>query len=735
MHFQQFLTESLDVEKLKHLEHAEDHIIHGGHEGVAHAAGTMNDVLDFMAGKPTKTKITQKYDGAPSIVFGINPENGKFFVATKSAFNVNPKIAYDDADIDQMYGHAPGLVTKLKLALKHLPKVMPKGGGVYQGDLMYSQSDLVGKNGKLSFTPNTVTYSAEKNSPQGKRIQASELGIVVHTKYVGKAGHHKTLNNMVASFDVPHGAFKKDPTVNVINPEIGPVKISRIEKTMYKDSIDKANEIYKNLDDDTFEVLDGHDITLKTYINTTIKDGTTPSFKGYRKFIEDRGTKEIAKLKSEGGKQKKQEVLATALQHLDNHKKQFSDILAMHSHMQKAKDVLVGALARSSQDFETSIGGKPSKPEGFVAIRGGRPSKLVDRAEFSRSNFLAGAFQKSNEQQVQGSNDPTNPVVFSFGRMNPPTTGHKVLVDKVQELAKENNAKHKVVLSRSQDPEKNPLSPEEKIKHAKRFFPTANIEVADESNPSVIHQVKKLADEGHDHLVMVVGADRVEEMKKLLDGYNGKEYNFKKIDVVSAGARDPDAEDDSPESMSATKQRNAAVGNKRKEFQKGVPSHVHPEHAEELFNDVRKRMLDIQIDQNTSGISLGRYAKRQDIIGTKARKEIERREKAKLMQKQLAATRKPRKMRPLGEEAMVATSGDIRGLGYVTGDPAVGSDEILSYLERNIASADAVSDQIIRKVQDDHKSLHSHISLHQALHDRKAKMVAGIVDRFKITRN
>ena len=82
-----YLIESLDVDKLKHLEHAEDHIIHGGNEGVAHAADNLDDLHNALTGGKSKSKITTKYDGSPSVVFGINPENNKFFVASKSAFN------------------------------------------------------------------------------------------------------------------------------------------------------------------------------------------------------------------------------------------------------------------------------------------------------------------------------------------------------------------------------------------------------------------------------------------------------------------------------------------------------------------------------------------------------------------------------------------------------------------------------------------------------------------------
>jgi nicotinic acid mononucleotide adenylyltransferase len=729
--FSQYLAESLEVEKLKHLEHVEDHIIHGGHEGVGHAADTLIDTLDFLSGKKTKTKITQKYDGSPSIVFGINPENGKFFVASKSAFNKNPKINYDDKDIEENHGHAPGLVSKLKLALKELPKIMPKKGGVYQGDLMYGKDDLVdNSDGTYSFTPNTITYTTQKGNGQSDRAAAAQIGLVVHTKYVGKKGNHARLADMTANFDVDQNSFQESPNVHRINPEVTLSKnISGIEKKEFQKYIDDATKAYGSVDDhDIFNVLDDHDTLLKTYINTTVRDGTQPSTNAYIKFLDNRYSKELEKLKSEKGREKKKQDMEVALLHVKTHKKQFDTILKIHDSLQKAKDVLNKSLAANSDSgLTTSIGGQPTKPEGFVAIRNGRPSKIVDRAEFSRSNFLQGAFQKNNElQAAPNENTPTNPVVFSYGRMNPPTTGHKVLVDKVEELAKENKAKHKVVLSRSQDPEKNPLTPEQKAKHAKRFFPTANIEIADEESPTIIHHMKKLMKEGHDHVVMVVGSDRVEEMKKLLDSYNGKEFYFKKIDVISAGQRDPDS-DDETEAMSGSKMRGHAISKKRKEFNKGIPSHVHPEHAEELYKDVQQGM-DIHIGPETNGISLARYAKRQDPIGVKARAEVQRRLVAKETEKRVkaAAKKKPttKPKAPIKEQAMTASGGDIRGLGYVTGNPD-GAFQV-AWTQANIADADT-RDNILKAVK---TTMHDDLHL-TTVDDKKKDFVQRLTNTVK----
>jgi hypothetical protein len=183
--------------------------------------------------------------------------------------------------------------------------------------------------------------------------------------------------------------------------------------------------------------------------------------------------------------------------------------------------------------------------------------------------------------------------VTTFGRMNPPTTGHLKLIDKVKEIAKNKNASHSVVVSHSQDSKKNPLSPEQKVKHLTRYSPGTHFEKASKEHSTVLHHASKLHKSGVTHLHMVVGSDRVKEMHHLLHKYNGVKgphghYNFKKITVHSAGHRDPDAE--GAEGMSGTKMREHAKNKNHHEFRKGVPSHVSDHHAKELMHDVRKGM-------------------------------------------------------------------------------------------------------------------------------------------------
>jgi hypothetical protein len=199
---------------------------------------------------------------------------------------------------------------------------------------------------------------------------------------------------------------------------------------------------------------------------------------------------------------------------------------------------------------------------------------------------------KSFLDVIQEEQKTENHHVMTFGRMNPPTTGHLKLIDKVKEVASKHNAGHSVVVSHSQDAKKNPLSGSQKVKHLQRYSPGTNFKTSTKEHPTFLHHAAELHKSGVTHLHMVVGSDRVKEMKEKLHKYNGTHkgalYNFKKITVHSAGHRDPDAE--GSEGMSGTKMREHAKANNHKEFRKGVPAHVSDKHTKELLHDTRKGM-------------------------------------------------------------------------------------------------------------------------------------------------
>lgn len=185
--------------------------------------------------------------------------------------------------------------------------------------------------------------------------------------------------------------------------------------------------------------------------------------------------------------------------------------------------------------------------------------------------------------------EETKHVAVLFGRMNPPTKGHEENVNGLKDLAAKHNADHVVIASHSHDPKKNPLSPEDKLKHLKRAFPGTNVKVASKEQPTILHHAAALHRQGYTHLHVAGGGDRADEYKRLLHQYNGKEgkhglYNFKKITVHSTGERKA--------GVSGTDMRNHVKTNNYDEFKKNLPSHIqkNDKHARELFHDTRKGM-------------------------------------------------------------------------------------------------------------------------------------------------
>lgn len=389
--FQTFLTEAVaSEEKLTHLEHAEDHVINYGKEGFQHAFHNLNDVHKALKEKkPNNTTVLVKHDGSPSVVWGYHPETKKFFVASKSAFNKNPKVNYTAGDIEKNHGHAPGLVEKLKHALRHLPKVTPKGE-VFQGDLMYTRGrgadDVHDLSGKYHFKPNTITYSTPKNSEEGKKIAKAKIGVLAHTAYKGDS-----FENMKADYtpDVSH--FGSHPDVHLFNNQLdhSKTRYTPEHQKQYNSHMKEAVREYTKSKPETYAALEGHQDHLKTYINHTVRTGEKPTVEGYKEHLRGRLQKEVDKVKTDAAKGKRSAELNQHMGHIDKNKEHFASVLNMHHHLQKAKDVLVHALGDTEHRFEHHIGDTQSKPEGYVVVRGGRPTKLVDRAEFSKANFAA----------------------------------------------------------------------------------------------------------------------------------------------------------------------------------------------------------------------------------------------------------------------------------------------------------------------------------------------------------
>ena len=203
--FSSFLTEAKNL----HMEHLEDEVLNGGVEGTRGAINFLQGLRDMLAGNAdSSVNVTVKWDGAPAVFAGVNPENDRFFVGTKGVFAKNAKINYTETDIND--NHSGGLASKLIVALNELPKANIKG--VLQGDMMYTKEDLqtetIDNEQYITFQPNTIVYAVPVKTRLAAKILSSNMGIVWHTTYSGS-----TMEDMTASFGVSSGAFRESSTI------------------------------------------------------------------------------------------------------------------------------------------------------------------------------------------------------------------------------------------------------------------------------------------------------------------------------------------------------------------------------------------------------------------------------------------------------------------------------------------------------------------------------------------
>jgi len=387
-------------DKNTHLEHLEDDIINRGSKGGQNAINFLKSIRDMLAGSSRKkVNMTVKWDGAPAIICGINPENGKFFVGTKSVFNKNAKVNYTNADIRK--NHSGELATKLSIALRELSRLGIKG--VLQGDFLFSQSDLKKINldgdDMISFTPNTITYAVPVNSSIGRQISRARMGIVFHTKYTGK-----TLDSMTAGFGTVRGRATNVFLASAGYRDVsGQVKLTRSELAQFnaklrmaEGSLSKAGPLLDIMSETSSDGL-GVGFRLKTFFNHYIRNTQGHMAKVrtlvdmFREYYENIVQAEIDARKTAAGKQKYKDILKTNLKFIDRNKGALVMAIASHVTLQNAKNFLINKMSeiQSVGHFlRTSTGYKVTSPEGYVAVdKVAGAVKLVDRLEFSRANF------------------------------------------------------------------------------------------------------------------------------------------------------------------------------------------------------------------------------------------------------------------------------------------------------------------------------------------------------------
>ena len=387
--FTTFLTEQKNL----HLEHLEDELFNRGEAGVNEAIAFLKSLSEMLKGNAkSPVNVTVKWDGAPAVFAGTNPENGKFFVATKSLFNKTPKINYTNADIDR--NHSGGLAEKLKVALANLKGLGIKG--VLQGDMLYTTGDLssqtIDGESMLTFTPNTITYAVPSNSGLAKKINSSRMGIVFHTTYSGN-----TIENLKASFGADVSGLKKTNKVWYQDADYRDVS-GRATMTA------KQEREIQNYIKGTERIVKGSKAALKKIVNSPLKDlikiylnqnvragidkGTAG---GLASFLGSRFDTKISSLKTDKARERVQQEKNDLMKELKKNEKNLDGIFTAHYYLAQAKMLILKklqALNTMPSFIKTDSGYKVTNPEGFVAIdRTGKAVKLVDRMEFSRANF------------------------------------------------------------------------------------------------------------------------------------------------------------------------------------------------------------------------------------------------------------------------------------------------------------------------------------------------------------
>ena len=402
---------------VKHIDHLEENILNKGKAGVVEALENIDAAIEYFVGE-TDYKISTKFDGAPAIVAGQDP-NGAFFVASKSAFAKDPKINYTHEDIGDNHP-GPGLSDKLHSALDYLPSLGLKG--IYQMDYMFDSSPVppgeyaTGKsvatpaiidgiknnNEFIAFKPNTIIYAVSPDSPYGDDIQNAQIGVAIHIEYQVVKGILK-----VKKYTSSPSEFKSSKDVFVFNVLINKPKNpnKRITTQLLRDVDKKKARIMKLVDKIDFDSLGPYTDTLKSYINVEVRGGefledTNISSDKFITYIANRHKKQADKLKTEKGKEKVHAKMKETVRTLKALKPSVKKALDITKILASLKNNLISIFNEFTRNevlgnyLETGDGWKTTAPEGYAGSRvddeGARITKFVDRAEFSAANFGSG---------------------------------------------------------------------------------------------------------------------------------------------------------------------------------------------------------------------------------------------------------------------------------------------------------------------------------------------------------
>lgn len=397
--FNKYLVEA----KNTHMEHAEDNVLNGGVEGARQTINFLQSLRDMLAGNSnTKINTSVKWDGAPAVFAGIDPRDGKFFVAKKGIFNKNPKVYKTPAEVRA--DTSGDLAEKLITCLKYLPELGIKG--VIQGDLMFTQSDLkiqdIEGETCVTFHPNTIVYAVPTKTKLAKQIQSAKMGIVWHTTYTGKSFETMKASfgkNIKSKLKASKNVWFDDATYRDVT---GTATMTQTETEEVTKILSRAGTLFQTIKP---AILNGFAndeellIMTKTFNNSKIRmgqpiiDNGASHVRGLVQFITDKFQKDEDSKKSEAGKQAVRERKQRILKFFSNNDPmEIAKVFDLMKLIVEAKIVIVSKMNKAEgigTFLKTAVGFKATNPEGYVAIdhTGKNAVKIVDRLEFSRANF------------------------------------------------------------------------------------------------------------------------------------------------------------------------------------------------------------------------------------------------------------------------------------------------------------------------------------------------------------
>ena len=394
MNFIEFISE----QKNTHMTHIEDKVLYGGVDGTRQAILALRSLRDMLGGVKDGN-VSVKWDGAPAVFAGIDPRDGKFFVAKKGIFNKSPKVYKTNSDVDD--DTSGDLNAKLKAALKYLPELGIKG--VVQGDFLFDSSEVKTKKLKgksyVTFHPNTIVYAVPSGTQAAKKVRAAKIGIVWHTTYKGNS-----FETMKASYGVNTSKFRDSKNVwsqDAMLRDMTRFTMTKKDTEEVNANLSNAGRIFNKISGTTLRTLEANQNlaqTIETFNNTYVRKGqvignTKTHVEKLIRYIQQKFQKEIDKRKTEKGKSVQQKKLDEIIKFFSPQNK---ISLQMMFELQKsivlAKLKLINILNKlnSTETFlKTRDGYKVTGQEGYVAIDklGGDAVKIVDRMEFSYANF------------------------------------------------------------------------------------------------------------------------------------------------------------------------------------------------------------------------------------------------------------------------------------------------------------------------------------------------------------